>query len=100
MGHQPTLGIHGYVRGIYGVLKIINYTKAAEASRFDTALYFISLGKLRNSDLIGMGAWKIGMTEAKTRKIFALISPLRARRRLVGVISVITISLVVTEDTT
>ena len=94
------MDIHGYVRRIYGALKIINYTKAAEASRFDSALYFISLGKLCNSDLIGMGAWKIGMTKATTRKISALISPLRASRRLVGVISIITISLVVTEDTT
>src|SRR5258705_366714 len=40
------------------------------------------------------------MTEAKKRKIFVLMSPLRARRGLVGGISVITIFLLVPEDTT
>src|SRR5260370_38325833 len=55
----------------------------------------------RDGDLIGMGGWKTGMTKSATsRKIFALMSPLRARRGLVGVISIIAISLVVTEDTT
>jgi hypothetical protein len=41
------------------------------------------------------------MTKSTTpRKVFALISPLRAMRGLVGVIALISISLVVTEDTT
>jgi len=54
------------------------------------------MGKLPMvSDMIGVAAWKTGMTTS--RKSFALMG---AKRGFVGVITVIIISLVVTEDTT
>jgi len=49
----------------------------------------------------GTGAWKIGMRKpAKTRMVWALMSSRRSNHGLVGIIALITISLVVTEDTT
>jgi len=54
------------------------------------------MGKLPMvSDMIGIAAWKTGMTTS--RKSVALMG---AKRGFVGVITVIIISLVVTEDTT